>query len=179
MKLCVYFIFKLCPWIIQVGDWALRWTEGDEKIQVFFVMLFFPLVMNAIQYYIIDSFIKDQKPKGHDRIPQEDSEDEDDPDGVISERRRRPRTSDEGPEDVSDISSDDEIAKSSKATKISEVEDKCEVVQDVKPLEGSPEGSPDRPNANTTAERGEAESSGGGGDRERSPTPSERRSRRG
>ena len=35
-------------------------------VQVFFVMLFFPVVMNALQYYIIDSFIKDQKPSDHD-----------------------------------------------------------------------------------------------------------------
>ena len=73
MKLCVFFIFKLCPWIIEVGDWALRWTEGDERVQVFFVMLFFPLVMNALQYYIIDSFIKDKRPDGHELIPGEES----------------------------------------------------------------------------------------------------------
>jgi hypothetical protein len=60
MKLCVLFIFSVCPWISWVGDWALRWTEGDERVQVFFVMLLFPLIMNAMQYYIIDSFIKDR-----------------------------------------------------------------------------------------------------------------------
>ena len=73
MKLCVFFIFKLCPWIIEVGDWALRWTEGDERVQVFFVMLFFPLVMNALQYYIIDSFIKEKRPEGHEPVPSEES----------------------------------------------------------------------------------------------------------
>ena len=72
MKLCVYLIFQICPWIIRVGDWALRWTEGNETIQVFFVMLFFPLVMNAVQYYIIDSFIKDKKPEDHEAVPSED-----------------------------------------------------------------------------------------------------------
>lgn len=59
MKLCVFFIFQLLPWIAWVGDWALRWTEGNEALQVGFVMLVFPLVMNALQYYIIDGFIKD------------------------------------------------------------------------------------------------------------------------
>ena len=43
-------------------------------VQVFFVMLFFPVVMNALQYYIIDSFIKDQKPPDHEPIPSEDGE---------------------------------------------------------------------------------------------------------
>ncbi len=47
-------------------------------VQVFFVMLFFPVIMNALQYYIIDSFIKDQKPQDHEPISSEDG-DEDDP----------------------------------------------------------------------------------------------------
>lgn len=58
MKFIVLLIFIFLPWISHIGDWALRWTEGNEKLQVFFVMLFFPVVMNATQYYIIDTFIK-------------------------------------------------------------------------------------------------------------------------
>lgn len=76
MKFFVFVIFQLCPWIIRVGNWALKWTEDNEKLQVFFVMLFFPVVMNALQYYIIDGFIKNQKPSDHEQIPSED-EDED------------------------------------------------------------------------------------------------------
>jgi hypothetical protein len=60
MKTCVFIIFELLPWIVQVGDWALRWTEGNEAVQIAFVMLIFPLIMNALQYYIIDSFIKNK-----------------------------------------------------------------------------------------------------------------------
>ena len=75
MKICVYFIFTILPWISRVGDWALRWTEGNEMVQVFFVMLLFPVVMNALQYYIIDSFIKDQTPGDHDAIPSVDEDD--------------------------------------------------------------------------------------------------------
>ena len=37
-------------------------------------MLFFPVVMNALQYYIIDSFIKDQKPSDHESIPSDDGQ---------------------------------------------------------------------------------------------------------
>lgn len=59
MKFCVFVIFKLIPWIATIGDWALQWTEGNEALQIAFVMFVFPLIMNAIQYYIIDSFIKD------------------------------------------------------------------------------------------------------------------------
>ncbi|WYZ34708.1 hypothetical protein EsH8_I_000984 [Colletotrichum jinshuiense] len=71
MKFCVLIIFLLLPWISHVGDWALRWTEGNEQLQIFFVMMFFPLIMNALQYYIIDSFIK-QPQHEHERLSEED-----------------------------------------------------------------------------------------------------------
>lgn len=74
MKFCVLVIFIALPWISRIGDWALRWTEGNERLQVFFVMLFFPVVMNATQYYIIDSFIKNQKPSGHEPLPSDDGD---------------------------------------------------------------------------------------------------------
>lgn len=75
MKLCVLIIFLLLPWISRVGDWALRWTEGNEALQVIFVMLVFPVIMNATQYYIIDSFIKKQNPEhAHELVPDEDDD---------------------------------------------------------------------------------------------------------
>ncbi|KAH7188682.1 vacuolar membrane protein-domain-containing protein [Fusarium flagelliforme] len=58
MKVCVLIIFIMMPWISKAGDWALGWTEGNEKLQIAFVMMIFPLIMNGLQYYIIDSFIK-------------------------------------------------------------------------------------------------------------------------
>lgn len=71
MKFCVLIIFIMFPWISRVGDWALSWTEGNEKVQIVFVMMLFPLIMNALQYYIIDSFIKAKASKedteGHSR----------------------------------------------------------------------------------------------------------------
>jgi hypothetical protein len=76
MKICVLIIFIIAPWISRVGDWALRWTEGNEALQVVFVMLIFPVIMNATQYYIIDSFIKNQTP-GHEVISDEDDDSDD------------------------------------------------------------------------------------------------------
>ncbi|RAL66201.1 hypothetical protein DID88_005873 [Monilinia fructigena] len=90
MKICVLIIFLVLPWISRIGDWALRWTEGDTALQVIFVMLIFPVIMNATQYYIIDSFIKNQKPD-HELIPGEDSDEEGgderyvDPSGISDE----------------------------------------------------------------------------------------------
>ncbi|KAI0456647.1 vacuolar membrane protein-domain-containing protein [Xylaria acuta] len=76
MKICVLLIFLILPWISRVGDWALGWTEGNERLQIFFVMMLFPLIMNAIQYYIIDSFIK-MKETGHERISQDEVDERD------------------------------------------------------------------------------------------------------
>ncbi|KAK3329030.1 vacuolar membrane protein-domain-containing protein [Apodospora peruviana] len=64
MKLCVLVIFMVFPWISRVGDWALGWTEGNERLQIVFVMMLFPLIMNAMQYYIIDSYIKEKTTGG-------------------------------------------------------------------------------------------------------------------
>lgn len=68
MKTCVFFIIQLLPFIVKIGDWALRWTEGNEAIQIFFVMLLFPVIMNAVQYYIIDTFIKKPISAGNDPL---------------------------------------------------------------------------------------------------------------
>ncbi|KAL8797825.1 MAG: hypothetical protein Q9195_000177 [Heterodermia aff. obscurata] len=120
MKCCVFLIFQLCPWIIRVGDWALRWTEGNETVQVFFVMLFFPVVMNALQYYIIDSFIKNQNPTNHEPIPSDDGEDEDDEtDGRHGRRRSRG-----GPEQYD--SEDEDTAKNGETIKATELSDKAD-----------------------------------------------------
>ncbi|RAH65829.1 STIMATE family protein [Aspergillus aculeatinus CBS 121060] len=83
MKICVFFIIQLLPFIVKVGDWALRWTEGNTAVQIIFVMLLFPVIMNAIQYYIIDTFIKKplslpqgtvEEENGGDRAAEHDDE---------------------------------------------------------------------------------------------------------
>ncbi|EHY60071.1 hypothetical protein HRR83_006430 [Exophiala dermatitidis] len=84
MKTCVFIIFQLCPWLERVGDWALRWTEGNEAIQIAFVMLIFPLIMNALQYYIIDTFIKEKSPRDeHDH--EEGHDDREEHHGLLAE----------------------------------------------------------------------------------------------
>ena len=96
MKLCVFFIFQLLPWIAWVGDWALRWTEGSEALQILFVMFIFPLIMNALQYWIIDGFIKD--PAGGEseyEAAAGDDDDDESGDEAWLERHRRERREDE------------------------------------------------------------------------------------
>jgi hypothetical protein len=100
MKLCVFAIFQLLPWIAWVGDWALRWTEGSEALQILFVMFVFPLIMNAIQYWIIDGFIKDKSgsSEGGARYEGVASDDGEESDDDWLERRRRSGERDSGDE---------------------------------------------------------------------------------
>ncbi|KAI4121573.1 MAG: hypothetical protein LQ338_006283 [Usnochroma carphineum] len=114
MKACVFVIFQLCPWIIRVGDWALKWTEGNETVQVFFVMLLFPVVMNALQYYIIDGFIKNQKPADPETEQRSDGADDD-------QRTQRPRAQGHGEHERHD---EDGEALPDEAAVPSDVEDK-------------------------------------------------------
>lgn len=85
MKICVLIIFLIIPWISRVGDWALRWTEGNERVQIVFVMMLFPLIMNAIQYYIIDSFIKLKEPGHESLLPSEGGDGRDSFDDALIE----------------------------------------------------------------------------------------------
>jgi len=82
MKMFVFFLFQALPWLAWVGDWALRWTEGNESLQIAFVMFIFPLAMNALQYYIIDAYIKDHgdgsqgqgEGQGYESVQSDDAE---------------------------------------------------------------------------------------------------------
>ncbi|KAL2787282.1 vacuolar membrane protein-domain-containing protein [Aspergillus keveii] len=80
MKICVFFLIQTVPLIVKVGDWALRWTEGNTAVQIIFVMLLFPVIMNAIQYYIIDIFIKKPISASHDLLEDDSSGDDNDHD---------------------------------------------------------------------------------------------------
>lgn len=102
MKLCVLAIFAFLPWIAWVGDWALRWTEGSEAVQITFVMFIFPLIMNALQYWIIDNFIKDPEHGDSHYViaADDDSDDETDEEWLERQRLRREQGIDGDDSDV-------------------------------------------------------------------------------
>ncbi|ORZ03556.1 Vaculolar membrane protein-domain-containing protein [Syncephalastrum racemosum] len=75
MKLIVVALFHLCPWLSDFGRWVLRWTMGDYKLQVVFVMLIFPLVMNIIQFWIVDTIVKHKTDKDAIRLAHDEEED--------------------------------------------------------------------------------------------------------
>lgn len=118
MKTCVVFLIHLLPFIVKVGDWALRWTEGNTAVQIFFVMLLFPVIMNALQYYIIDIFIKKPIPT----TDQNDDLDRDTFDAAVLDDDRHHRSAllagmDDDGEDTDDESTiynnDEAVAKKS------------------------------------------------------------------
>jgi hypothetical protein len=101
MKLCVLAIFAFLPWIAWVGDWALRWTEGNTAVQITFVMFIFPLIMNALQYWIIDNFIKDAEhggDGGYEGVGEDDEESDDE--WLERQQRRREQGIDGDEEDI-------------------------------------------------------------------------------
>lgn len=98
MKLFVLLLFLLLPWLPWVGDWMLRWTEGNEALEIAFVMFLFPLAMNAIQYWIIDNFIMDKSGRGrrkegdaggeYERVQEGSESGDEGGEGVVEEGRR-------------------------------------------------------------------------------------------
>ncbi|KIY52312.1 hypothetical protein FISHEDRAFT_35367, partial [Fistulina hepatica ATCC 64428] len=60
MKLLVLALLSIFPGIFSVGAWLLSWTwtkEGDW-LQVILVMGVFPILMNVLQFWLIDSIVK-------------------------------------------------------------------------------------------------------------------------
>ncbi|KAI8068469.1 vacuolar membrane protein-domain-containing protein [Gongronella butleri] len=58
MKTCVYTMLRLFPVLFRIGNWALEWTKGNYRYQVIFVMLIFPLLLNGMQFWIVDTIVK-------------------------------------------------------------------------------------------------------------------------
>jgi cytoskeletal protein RodZ len=60
MKFAVLGLLILLPFLSRFGEWLLSWTytrKGDS-LQVVFVMGLFPIIMNILQFWLIDSIVK-------------------------------------------------------------------------------------------------------------------------
>ncbi|CCG82745.1 Predicted protein [Taphrina deformans PYCC 5710] len=64
MKTTVFIILTTIPQLSVVGNFLLKWSERHEKLRIFFVMFFFPLVMNIVQYVIIDNIVMSKGSEG-------------------------------------------------------------------------------------------------------------------
>ncbi|ODV96515.1 hypothetical protein PACTADRAFT_49845 [Pachysolen tannophilus NRRL Y-2460] len=58
MKLIIYMILEAFPFLVKIADWILSWSDQYENLQLVFVLMIFPLVMNSLQYYLIDNIIQ-------------------------------------------------------------------------------------------------------------------------
>ncbi|KAI8380567.1 vacuolar membrane protein-domain-containing protein [Choanephora cucurbitarum] len=56
--LCIFLIYS--PWLVKLGELALSWTKDQPRLQLVFVMLIFPLIMNALQFWLTDTILKVQ-----------------------------------------------------------------------------------------------------------------------
>ncbi|SJL02450.1 uncharacterized protein ARMOST_05777 [Armillaria ostoyae] len=60
MKLLVIALLAFFPGLFIIGAWLLSWTwTGDgDALQVIFTMGLFPIIMNILQFWLIDSIVK-------------------------------------------------------------------------------------------------------------------------
>ncbi|KAI3616689.1 vacuolar membrane protein [Moniliophthora roreri] len=60
MKFIVIALLALFPGLYKIGEWLLSWTwtEKGDALQVIFTMGIFPIIMNVVQFWIIDSIVK-------------------------------------------------------------------------------------------------------------------------
>lgn len=54
LSLVLYFVPFLDDW----AAYLISWSTFDERVEIVFVMLVFPTVMNSLQYYVVDSIIQ-------------------------------------------------------------------------------------------------------------------------
>ncbi|PWN18402.1 hypothetical protein BCV69DRAFT_71933 [Microstroma glucosiphilum] len=58
MKVIVTILFVLFPFLFALGRWILSLFGEAKNIQVLFVMCLFPLAMNTLQFWLVDSFLR-------------------------------------------------------------------------------------------------------------------------
>ncbi|KZT05614.1 uncharacterized protein LAESUDRAFT_750535 [Laetiporus sulphureus 93-53] len=58
MKLLVVALFAAWPGIFKLGEWLLSFLGSSDALQVIFTMGLFPIFMNVLQFWLIDSIVK-------------------------------------------------------------------------------------------------------------------------
>lgn len=69
MKSVLYSVTEMVPWLDSIGAFLLSWTNWSPELQVVFVILIFPLIMNTLQYYLIDTIIQSPEYHSYDEGP--------------------------------------------------------------------------------------------------------------
>ena len=58
MKVSIYYITMCFPILVKTAIWLLSIFDKYPNTQITFVLLIFPLIMNAFQYYVVDNLIQ-------------------------------------------------------------------------------------------------------------------------
>ena len=58
MKLVVLFLLSVLPFLNAFGSWLLGLFGTQRSLQVVFVMALFPMAMNMLQFWLIDSMLQ-------------------------------------------------------------------------------------------------------------------------
>ncbi|CAO1635086.1 unnamed protein product [Sympodiomycopsis kandeliae] len=58
MKVIVTILFLIFPFLFEFGAWLLDFFGESKNVQVLFVMCLFPLAMNTLQFWLVDSFLR-------------------------------------------------------------------------------------------------------------------------
>lgn len=87
MKIMVLILFGIFPFLFDIGRWVLNLFGDHKKAQVFFVMALFPLAMNTLQFWLIDSVLRHNPNTSKYRSEEDDQltgqgDDDDDDDDV-------------------------------------------------------------------------------------------------
>ncbi|KAL4247075.1 hypothetical protein ABKN59_001397 [Abortiporus biennis] len=69
MKILVVLLLALWPGIFKLGEWLLSFLGSSNTAQVVFVMGLFPITMNILQFWLIDSIVKDSSQTSSVALP--------------------------------------------------------------------------------------------------------------
>jgi len=77
MKIATLVVLGSLPYLDKIGEFLIGWTKGNTATQIIFVMFISPLVLNTLQYLIVDEIllarVLEQKPKFQPEYTDEDS----------------------------------------------------------------------------------------------------------
>ncbi|KAL4403071.1 hypothetical protein ACI68E_000853 [Malassezia pachydermatis] len=69
MKLCVLLLLSILPFLTSFGNWLLGLFGTHRATQVVFVMALFPMAMNMLQFWLIDSILQYKPSNDYQGIP--------------------------------------------------------------------------------------------------------------
>ncbi|CEH17335.1 VACUOLAR MEMBRANE PROTEIN YPL162C [Ceraceosorus bombacis] len=58
MKLAVLFLFSLLPFLVDLADDILALFGGHKRAELLFSLAIFPIIMNVLQFWLIDSLLR-------------------------------------------------------------------------------------------------------------------------